>query len=159
MNLLHLEEAQGLTAQKMRAYLERKGWRLIMLDGTKCYWVAPSGKQSHVMRDGWAWWMDSILGMVAEEEKRSAQAVLREMNPRFQVGIPSEVARAAHPGQWMAKTLTGGLLIGTWKLDPLFGLMLDCFGAILQAKAEWSYWPVDEQGARMPWPEKDRVML
>ena len=144
MSLFDLEEAQGMTGKQLRAGLEKEGWSF-------------SGDKWERVIDGVTIRISKIDELLLYMDNR--QAFLRATNPRFQVGIPSEVARAAHPGQWMAKTLTGGLLIGTWKLDPLFGLMLDCFGAILQAKAEWSYWPVDEQGARMPWPEKDRVML
>jgi len=144
MSLFDLEEAQGMTGKQLRAGLEKEGWSF-------------SGDKWERVIDGVTIRISKIDELLLYMDNR--QAFLRATNPRFRVGIPSEAARTAHPGRWLAKTASGGLVVGTWKHDLIFGLMLDCFGATLQAKTEWSYWPVDEEGARVPWPEKDRVML
>lgn len=162
MNLLKLEDAQGLTPEIMRAHLEAKGWKRVdgrvwWRDQTTIDWYPPGSGMMAFYEPLTT--PSEMIHKVAKFEKRTIQAILREMNPRFRKGIPSEAARAAHPGPWIVKTLTGGLLVGKWRDDPRLGLVVDSFGQTLQANPEWSYWPADEEASKVPWPEKDGVLL
>lgn len=108
MNILDLEEAADLRVEDVRAYLERKGWTLKNYPpGTGQTWTDPAGKESFIMKDGWEWWMDSMVEAAVDFENRTPQAILREISPRWKEGGPSPAALAAHDGLWLVEQTVG----------------------------------------------------
>ena len=101
MNIMDLEEAEGLTAEMERGYMLAKGWtfRNLLMDGSEDA-IAPAGELGFgkgVIPCRWPshlW----IVGRVADYEKRSAQSILREMNPRMRKGLPGVEEWKAHGG-------------------------------------------------------------
>jgi hypothetical protein len=163
MNTTELDEAQGLTEEALIAYVTKKGWRPI-LSGRVFLLEAANTRLS--LEVG----MDEALQRLARLESRSVQALLREMNPRMQKGLPSNAAREAHRGLWIGHmggkfpsvcigffTEIAGVLnfrSGPWSWDS---------AALVAASiAEWPcrFWPCDDAGNKLLWPKNaDGVLL
>lgn len=169
MNIMDLEEAQGLTVEMVHAYLISTGWAL----GQPSRYDLRSWEKGHdsIVDSGWG--SDGIgqmLRSLASEENRSIQAILREINPRMRKGLPSETEREAH-------SFCGGLWLGQ------FGMPGDGHGGTIavvsfldqdvhekfmavwsdeeweetdwhpeQLQNHWSFWPCDANGNKVPWP-------
>lgn len=152
MNLTDLEEAADLQPQDVREYLERKWW--IIRDesgGTTC--IAPNGDK---------WWRNGTfeqhiatwIQKASDVERRSVQALMREISPRARKGLPSASARRARR-HWIAICATmDRVLFGYWEEDPLLGPMLMAGNTIIAGDSieSWSFWPCDEHGNKVPWP-------
>lgn len=164
VNILDLEEAADLRVEDVRAYLERKGWTLKNYPpGTGQTWTDPAGKESFIMKDGWEWWMDSMVEAAVDFENRTPQAILREMNPRLRKGAPSPQAKKAHSkngGVWIATQgklgQWGSIAFVSWEESR----MVIWDGEewhypdveLTETLSEWSFWPCDEHGNKVPWP-------
>lgn len=167
MDVLRFDEAQGLTAEMVRAWAESKGWR-----------YSPAGLRAP--NGGFAVFSDPskphaypwIVERIAIREGRSLQSVLRDINPRLRLGLPSRTARLAH-----------GLACGLWLAQPDFDSIgaVVCIVVSLQddedtfsvwhprgfefsdgkplTPSKWRFWPCDEHGNKVLWPERDGVML
>lgn len=167
MNIEELDEAQGLTAEMVRQWLRQQEPRIkrttnvMTVTGMGDLWMWPSGD---TVRDAKmdAWLSDRVKD-IASLEGRTAQSLLREINPRMRPW-PSEAAIEAHGmGRWLARDDMGVLLIGYFDLDEedettrIFAVdgetpcMGDCEG--------WTFWPIDAHGNKVRYPERDGVML
>lgn len=168
MNIADLDEAEGLTAEIARGYLERTGWTKATLED-----VDPSRwtKSEHTI------WMplesvDLAVTMqgLARVEHRSSQAILREMNPRMKKGLPSYDEQRAHSrtgGIWIATHGElghgGSICFVSFHRDD--GIEHDLPFVIwdgeewrepdwLAAEVEdWSFWPCDAHGNKVRWPK------
>ena len=162
MDILDLDEAQGLTAEIARAYLERTAWTIATLADI---WPARWTKCGETV------WVDAddlsiTMRGLARVEQRSVQAILREINPRLRKGVPSEAAQAAHGGRWIAcrsdeykHTTIVRILHG---MGSRIVLQFESHQPNHEISSEldlWSFWPCDSAGNKVRWPERDGVML
>ena len=143
MNVMDLDEAQGLTAEMVREWMSAHGWRNSRADGHMYH--AEFGTVA--TRDHFR-----VIEFLATYFARiSAQALLREINPRLRPW-PSAEARAAHRGPWLAVAREDGTAcMGTFRRD------VDWFthsgNHILTDEDSYArFWPVDEHGQRVRWP-------
>jgi len=162
MDIMELDEFEGLTADMVRAWLRVKGWELAGT-GEHQYWRCGSGgvAEALLLTD-----LPLCIGYIANGHGLSPQSLLREINPRMRRGRPSQAERDAHEGPWLA-SLPGShvLLVGTFSDDGetffpgLAAPMRNtCEGAQDWMDA-WSFWPCDQHGNKVRWPERDGVML
>lgn len=159
MRIEDLDEFQGLTPQMVREWLGSHGWV------TVC-WVPDDFNVDTVGGRERIQFMSDALIMIALKENRTVQSLLREINPRMRKGMPSAEARSAHDGLWVGHM--GGqfplVAVGYWYDDGRFntGLMFwDAHKVVDAASLEHpcAFWPCDEHGNKVRWPEKDGVML
>jgi len=150
VNILDLDGAQGLTPEMVRRAAESAGFTyrdtaLYYPDGTVAMFFATNPHS-----------FGAAIAKVAGHSGRSAQDILRDINPRMRKGVPSEAARNAHRGNWMARHDAGTIIVGTWINDSEFGLALDCHGTRLDIsfnyRDRWSFWPCDAAGNKCRWP-------
>ena len=159
MNILDLDEAQGLTREMVDRYLDRAGW--CQLPDPEQRLLKP--QYAHVsLKMG----MGAAVERIASITGSAPQALLRDINPRMRKGMPSQAARAAHAGPWVGHM--GGefplVTIGHWGDDGSFtaGLMLwDARKVAEAAEAKYpcAFWPCDEHGAKVRWLEENGAML
>ena len=170
MDIMELDEAQGLTAEMVATYLRGKGWnRLRSATGDR--WLPPgsaSRKESHAADD-----LRFLCARVAEFERRTVQSLLREINPRMRPGLPSDAARKAHSkagGLWLGcyGELGNGGWCGVYSFDdhvdwPLIEWSTeDEWHRVEQRREElsdWLFWPCDAHLDKVRWPERDGVPL
>lgn len=157
------EEAQGLTEEMVRR--EIRG----LVEEAYCIDLFRKGGDSR----------DELIEMMAKASNMTPQAALRAMNPRLRKGCPSQAARNAHPGHWLAVDPAGhGFLVrfDERRHDPGFEVYRSApsgsdddpwrtngcsynVSDFLDGLAAWSFWPADDSANKVPWPEKDGVML
>ena len=94
MNIMDLEEAEGLTAEMVRGWLERNGWKRATIQNPKFgeMWLLDGGA------GGTIWIMPElgrVLRCLVALCDVSPQRLLREMNPRMRRGLPSMAERKA----------------------------------------------------------------
>lgn len=183
MNILDLEEAAGLRMEDVRAYLERKGWHFRdprINGGVTCWPPRPGTGSTYVFTlrptadspEDRAH-LELTLFKLVQYERRTLQAILREMNPRMRRGLPSIAAWEAHGGNsgyWVARWDVGRDITGeefgwfsrrpfitqlrrqrvTWE----WGLRGVGFynGPGDYPEKNWLFWPCDEHGNKVPWP-------
>ncbi len=186
MDIMQLDEAQGLTAEMVRKHIARLGYSM-----RKCpeFPVCKSiGRHTHhgageiydfTIPDEWAGnsravkMLECALGLLSALSGYSLQTYLREMNPRMRPW-PSEAAIEAHEkhgGRWLASEPTGrkeGVLVhggefgwGDEDYDAeTERLFLTGDDARDEEECEgWLFWPIDKHGNKTRWPERDGVML
>lgn len=165
-----LDEAQGLTLQMVADYLTAAGWTRIST-GTGWRWNAPgkSGRAESVGEGD----PHMLVSRAAGHERRSVQQLLRVINSRLRKGCPSAAARAAHKDRWLAVKPDGrGFVVEfsdragddprfeVYRMEPR-GAPDDPFrdpGCSFNVSdfrgglAQWSFWPVDAAGNKIPWP-------
>lgn len=149
MNIMDLDEAEGLTAEMLVAYLVREGYAQTTYHTTTEHWQKRVGRilyQINVLK------IERSVQLLATWAKVSPQSILREMNPRMRKGLPSAESRAAHEGPWIAETVSGSLIVGIFMEHLVMGLVLDCFGMTLRPLSDWSFWPCDAHGNKVRWP-------
>ncbi|HNB04291.1 MAG TPA: hypothetical protein PKV97_00035 [Thauera aminoaromatica] len=167
MEIKTLDEAQGTTREMIAGYCERKGWtRRITATGTRQ--IPPNGSQSWSEEDPWF-----LVARIAEVEKRTEQEILREINPRLRE-FPGAAAQAAHHrGKWMCVDTSSGspvIVIGRFnRLDNFLHsehLARGSFvGYGIEARDAWRqrdvlrFWPIDDFGSKVRWPERNGAML
>ena len=163
------DEYQGLTADMVHHYLNRKGWCNLPDPDVRLL------KPQNVMVS-FKMGLPAAVDRIARIEGRSIQSLLREINPRMRgPGYPSDAAARAHGngGWWVFQhqqgaddprsvTKPGELHTAQMCLSSAFndvrfywerGLM----GEPCDEACMW--WPCDEHGNKVRWPEKDGVML
>ncbi len=158
MDIMEVDEAQGLTAEMVRGWLAKQAPRIklatdvMTVTGLDSVWTWPSGD---TVRDSKmdAWLSDRVRD-IAFLERRTAQDLLREMNPRMRPW-PSEEAIKAHDGLWLCvwdETACMGRFDGHW--------FRHSGEYALEERDRFAlYWPCDQHGQRVRWPEKDGVSL
>lgn len=166
MKIDELDEYQLLTREMVDSYLNHKGW--CNLPDPEIRLLKPSYVQITFSMG-----LVRAVEQIAEIEGRTVQALLREINPRMRKGMPSQAARKAHVhtgGVWIAsrgKLGDGGTIVfvclhsesdtseltvwqrdewETWDIAP---------GEI----ENWFFWPSDDFGNKVRWPERNGVML
>lgn len=160
MKIHDFDEFQGVTTELVHRYLNHKGW---------CSMPDPDLrllKPSYVtvsLKNGLA----EVIEKIALIEGRSAQGLLREINPRMRKGMPSQAARDTHAGLWVGHM--GGefpsAMIGYWYDDGRFtaGMLIwDACKVAEAAAAKYpcAFWPCDENGNKVRWPtDANGVML
>ena len=148
MDISTLDEYQGIEAQMVRDWMTRKG--CYRQDG---YWRHPRDKYSYTDGEyGGLLWEDTLFKLSVDFGFGSVQALLREINPRMRKGMPSEAARDAHDGFWLAVPDFACLGAHVPIVVTFDG---DGFGVGGQALAPahlWHFWPCDEHGNKVRWP-------
>ena len=164
MDISKLDEYQGLEAQMVRDWMTRKGCSV--LNG---YWRHPTEKYTYPDgKYGGLLWANTLNLLSADFGFGSVQALLREINPRMRKGMPSDAALAEHD-EWIVCTPFGATFIAEISYggsDDGFSIMMppinDHCDAEFIAEKHWPeclFWPCDEHGNKVRWPEKDGVML
>jgi len=152
MNIIDLEEAADLRVEDVRAYLERKGWTLkftfresgvLERDGVQLIYPFENRTDKHEA-------LDRLLGKLANEEGRTPQAVLREMVKRW-APFPTPRTIQAHDhnhgGRWLRRREHDAqVIIDIVSLDG------GSDGLPPNLRASSRYWPIDEDGNRVPMP-------
>ena len=136
MNILDLDEAQGLTPQMVREWLAN-------LDPA----IMPSACIS-----------DDII-TVSELCGETPQALLREINPRMRKGMPSEAARKACASWLLRDTETGEVELHRTEGTSLYSASDYKSGTLKRAAlplrdfGDWmEFWPCDANGNKLRWP-------
>ena len=161
MSIDELDEFQGVTPQLVTGWLLANGWTQ-----TKPRWWERGEDgflfDSETFDSLWFW----TYALAAIYTAGNVQQLLCKINPRMRKGMPSQAARAAHAGPWVGHM--GGefplVTIGHWGDDGSFtaGLMLwDArkVAEAAEAKYQCAFWPCDEHGAKVRWPEENGAML
>jgi len=171
MDISTLDEYQGIEAQMVRDWMTRKG--CYRQDG---YWRHPRDKYSYTDGEyGGLLWEDTLFKLSVDFGFGSVQSLLCEINPRMRKGMPSEAARTAsrhNGGMWIASRgelgKGGTIVFVCFDSDSEDGLPLAIWDGEewdhwevepREIENEWSFWPCDEHGNKVRWPEKDGVML
>lgn len=124
MNILELDEAQGLTAEMVRGWLNRNSdaWRFRdrIEGGSKDHaamWISRNG--CHGVPEFWLtdgdnsqYWEEpgdvaKTIDRIIKSTSLTAQALLREISPRMRRGMPSLAA-------WEACSADKGLWLAVW---------------------------------------------
>lgn len=143
MRIEDLDEFQGLTPQMVREWLQE---------------LDPAIKPSDSMADD----IQAVSDLCGD----TPQSLLREINPRMRgPGYPSDAAARAHGdgGWWVFQHPGDGELhmaqmhlSQAWN-DVRFYWEGGLMGEPCDEACMW--WPCDEHGNKVRWPEKDGVML
>lgn len=170
MNITDLEETQGMTADMVRAYLEKSGWTMDKHDEVKV-WRHPTSKEPiNKIFDTFGITLPHAIEAIADCEGRSIQAVLRDVNPRLRKGKPSAEARRAHSsdgGVWIATHGTlgedGSIVFASFDEGRIAFWDGDSWAypdiELTDNLPEFSFWPCDSAGNKVPWPSLDGVSL
>ena len=175
MNFTDFDEAQGLTAEMVRAAYERLGYPL--RDCSKFTVCAFLGNHTHhgkgdidfAVPDSWDQddnirprrMLDCGLQLAASIGDFSLQGLLRDINPRWR-DRPSVAAFQAHGGWkawWIVQHRNGCLEIV--KLAEYNGAVWPTHDDG-QVASSWNFqgcWPCHENGDRSRWPEREGMML
>jgi hypothetical protein len=188
MNALDLDEAQGLTPDLLRQRLEERGHAELkcqnypicpMIGGHTHHGTA---QQDFITPDVWdtgqrRGLVICSIELLAALAGVTDQDLLRQINPRLRKGVPSEAAQSDHArkgGVWIAargELGDGGTIcfISFYGDDGLehsgpFALWdgiewRDTDWGDGYDLTEWSFWPCDEHGQRVRWPERDGAPL
>lgn len=173
MNIMELDEAEGLTREMLTAYLIRNGYSAVAYHATPEHFQKRVGRvlyQINTLK------FDRSVQLLATWAKVSPQAILRAMNPRMRKGIPLKAAWEAHgkeTGFWLALTDAPrdrlGETFGWFEKRPFvtrLRLFDGCWewgirgagfaygddGKWGERADDWSFWPCDAHGNKVPWP-------
>ena len=152
--IMDLDELQGLTPQMVREWLLAQGFdmRLGGLLHAGRYLVEwepiESARRS----------TEASLYAVARYRNQSIQALLREINPRMRMGFPSGETLSLHD-RWIVSKPDGTVVMCRWRPPYLVNAAGGGDFALPEQCKQWSFWPCDEHGNKVRWPEKDGVML
>lgn len=167
MDIMELDEAQGLTAEMVRGWLLGSGWEVREVGNGYTDAKKRFGESKRAISCIWETSMPWLLTTLASAEALSPQSLLREINPRMRPW-PSVEAVEAHEkngGRWLSKA-PGDELIRCMTLsadrneeDPVMATddhgndwwACDCEG--------WTFWPIDKHGNKIRYPERDGVPL
>ena len=149
-----LDEWQGLTPQRVRDWLLANGWQQ-----SKPNWWEKGADgflfDPQTLDQVWFW-----LYALAAIHETNIQGMLREINPRMRKGMPSEAARDAHDGFWLAIPDFACMgahapIVVTFDGDG-FGIWHPEGFAFPNSKPKtahfWHFWPCDKNGNKVRWP-------
>ncbi len=142
MRLQDLEEWEGVTRDKVVAWLLATGW-------TACAWgyardgfgiLAYAGLDTDRIAGSIGWLADIL--------DRTPQAILRDICPRMMKGWPSDADLTAHPGRWLMNFPDVEFIVA-WephaireRRDHRGPTNVEC-------------WPIDDKGNKVPLPARD----
>ena len=168
MKIDELDEFQGLTREMVDRYLDRAGW---------CHMPDPEQRllKPQYVHVSFKMGIGAAIERIASITGCAPQFLLREINTRMRKGMPSEAARKAsrhNGGMWIASRgelgKGGTIVFVCFDSDSEDGLPLAIWDGEewdhwevepREIENEWSFWPCDEHGNKVRWPEKDGVML
>jgi len=136
MNILDLDEAQGLAREMVDRYLDRAGW---------CHMPDPEQRllKPQYVHVSFKMGIGAAIELIASITGCAPQFLLREINPRMRKGMPSKAALRAHRGLWLRS-------IGTDTIATVLSLLLDEFPS--RRDNESYFWPCDDNGNKTRWP-------
>lgn len=162
--MLDLLEAEGLTAEMVRAWLRSNGWAAQSQRPLAWWtppkdaphrvcgiWLADEGSQSHPL--------DGALRVVAWAHGLSLQSLLAQINPRMRAGWPTAEERARHHGPWLGhlggkfpSVFIGYFVDGDdgpeFKVGPWFWDKAK-IDAAAQSEYPCAFWPCDAHGNKV----------
>jgi hypothetical protein len=145
MDIMELDEAQGLTPQMVREWLLANQWEPRGSSAAHLYYQCGSGEISEALLHEDLGW---VVDLLAQSYERSVQSILREINPRMRPGWPSEEEIKAHDQR-------GGLWICDHGRGPSFGRFAEgerFEGIALEMSRDAlerlgaRFWPCDQHG-------------
>lgn len=167
MKIDELDEWQGLTADMVRNYLAATGWHLKDWDYYKDWHLADcAGPPCIAIYDSSSDGMYNLnpehaLLAISKHERRTLQALLREINPRWRKGFPSNAALAEHD-EWLIRAPWGAEFVAHISYggsDDGYMIMIppdsesgDCGGIEESVWGDCFYWPCDGNANRVRWP-------
>ncbi len=153
MNIMDLEEAEGLTAEMVRGWLERNGWKRATIQNPKFgeMWLLDGGA------GGTIWIMPElgrVLRCLVALCDVSPQRLLREMNPRMRRGLPSMAERKAQQ-HWICVRGDAMEFLQVKNYPDEGGLFRSGgMGRIVEAcYSDALFWPCDAHGNKVRWPK------
>ena len=150
MRIEDLDEFQGLTPQMVREWLREQGFdmRIGGLLHAGRYLVEWEPIES-------AWRStEASLYAVAQYRNQSVQSLLREINPRMRKGWPSDEALAMHD-RWIVRKPDGAVIVCRWRPPYMVNAAGWRANMDLEQCEQWEFWPCDEHGNKVRWPEQD----
>jgi hypothetical protein len=157
MRIDELDEYQGLTAEMVRNYLAATGWHLKDWDYYKDWHLAEcAGPPCIAIYDSSHDGMYNLnpehaLLAISKHERRTSQAILREINPRWRKGWPSGEALAMHD-RWIVSKPEGVVIMCRWRPPYMVNAAGGGDLALREQCEHWSFWPCDEHGNKVRWP-------
>lgn len=154
MKIDELDEWQGLTREMVDHYLNRTGW--CNMPDPDIRLLKP--QYAHVsLKMG----LSAAVERIACIECRTLQALLREINPRWRKGFPSNAALAEHD-EWLIRAPWGAEFVAHISYggsDDGYMIMIppdsesgDCGGIEESVWGDCFYWPCDGNANRVRWP-------
>lgn len=155
MRIDELEEWQGMTADMVREWLQGKG-----ATHSQGYWrhslgIYPDGSSGGLL------WSDTLHALARDFCASRIQALLREINPRWRKGFPSNAALAEHD-EWLIRAPWGAEFVAHISYggsDDGYMIMIppdsesgDCGGIEESVWGDCFYWPCDGNANRVRWP-------
>ena len=160
MRIDELDEFQGLTVDMVRQWLTKHGWEVRECGNGSTDAKKRFTDRVSVLGCDWDSCLGWLLTRVAAAERMSVQTLLREINPRMRKGMPSEAARDAHDGFWLAIPDFACMgahapIVVTFDGDG-FGIWHPEGFAFPNSKPKtahfWHFWPCDKNGNKVRWP-------
>lgn len=153
LDLKDLDEAQGITADMVRAWADAHGWKIGERSASdNGRWISAVNPSIITMifdRDP-----ASVVWNLAEHTRLGIQETLRAINPRMRKGLPSEAAMSAHE-LWMLTECELGL-----HRSRISGGIRDIQKHGGFDGENISHWPCDKHGNKVRYPVDDKgVML
>ena len=161
MKIDKLDEFQGLTVDMVREWLEIHGWEVRECGNGSTDAKKRFTDRVSVLRCAWDSCLGWLLTRVAAAERMSVQALLREINPRWRKGFPSNAALAEHD-EWLIRAPWGAEFVAHISYggsDDGYMIMIppdsesgDCGGIEESVWGDCFYWPCDGNANRVRWP-------
>lgn len=164
MKIDELDEFQGITSEMIQAWLLANGWKQVeqmayQLDAppVRTGWLFRRGDETV----GTGADISYVLANLSRLSCKTPQALLREINPRWRKGFPSNAALAEHDewlirAPWGAKFVAhisyGGSDDGYMIMIPPDSESGDCGGIEESVWGDCFYWPCDGNANRVRWP-------
>lgn len=155
MKIDELDEWQGLTPEHINDWLHAHGWQQ-----TKPRWWEKGEDgflfDPQTFDQVWFW-----LYALAAVHNTNIQGMLREINPRWRKGFPSNAALAEHD-EWLIRAPWGAEFVAHISYggsDDGYMIMIppdsesgDCGGIEESVWGDCFYWPCDGNANRVRWP-------
>ena len=149
MRIDEFDEYQGITREMVDSYLNHKGW--CNLPDPEIRLLKPSYVQITFSMG-----LVRAVEQIAEIERRTVQALLREINPRMRKGRPSDKALDACP-YWLVRDIeTGECELHN---TSLVKSNVPSLRSTPDFADWWEYWPCDANGNKVRWPTDEHGNL